>query len=549
MIMKRNVLKMLLAGAIVLVGMAMTSCSKDEVNDGGVDPGNDGSGIYQDPGLVKMNENQFNTKVPTLTSGFDQNIVNALKANLRITDVKPYRRVYSLNSNSGKFESGVAYFFNYIQDIDHNNPQLGTFKQQCVLSVAGKDRPTVLNTHGYALGGGTPNNNFNRIDSLFDPTLVLLLNANSLHIEHRYQGWSLPEGWTNKWTYLNAKQQSDDLHAIVTAIKQTGIISEKSKWLSTGVSKDGMTTAFYAFHYPNDMDAYVPFCAPFLTQLRDPRCYTYILNEPALENLGVDNVKEAFVKYCSDKKLQSEVTKLFIQKNPQLAIYGEETIRLELLKALFTFYFAKMSYVSYDTWMPLIPKKDETNAQIWLDFILANQDSAYDDEKEWEYLRRKKDAGDESNYYVGDFTYETAEAPLMRAASLPERNDPYDMQCLIDLGETNTVFDWVKDILTAKEKEYIDPTRKPSDFGVTYDGGAFCKSFLAGMKTSKCHMLFVYGVQDPWTGARIPDENLGENSKILMISNGTHNDYFDYWNKSELSTLTHWLDGLGFMAE
>jgi len=43
--------------------------------------------------------------------------------------------------------------------------------------------------------------------------------------------------------------------------------------------------------------------------------------------------------------------------------------------------------------------------------------------------------------------------------------------------------------------------------------------------------------------------NLGENSKILMISNGTHNDYFDYWNKSELSTLTHWLDELGFMAE
>ena len=549
--MKRNVLKMLLAGGFVLVGMAMTSCSKDDdVNDGGVNPSGDGSEIYQDPGLAKMHENQFNTKVPALTSGFDQNIVDVLKANPKITDVKPYKRIYSLNPNSGQFESGVAYFFNYLQDIDHNNPKLGTFKQQCVLAIAGKDRPTVMNTHGYALGGASVKNNYNRIDSLFDPTLVTLLDANSLHIEHRYHGWSLPEGWTNKWNYLSTKQQSDDIHAIVTTIKQSGIISEKSKWISTGVSKDGMTTAFYAFHYPNEMDAYVPFCAPFLPQLRDPRCFAYILKEPALENIGVDNVKDVFVKYCSDKKLQSEVVKLYIQKNPKTATEGEEKMRKAFLEALFGYYFNKMSYIGYESWKPLIPKKDETNVQIWLDFITANEDSHYWNEEEWEYWRRKKDAADEYNYAdTTSINYGKAGVRMARATNIPERKNPYEVQCFIDLGEPSTVFDWVKDILTAEEKEHIDPTKKPADFGVTYDGGAFIKSFLAGMKTSKCHMLFVYGIQDPWTGGRIPDENLGVNSKILMIKDGTHNDYFDYWNKSELSTLTHWLHELGFLAE
>ena len=29
------------------------------------------------------------------------------------------------------------------------------------------------------------------------------------------------------------------------------------KWLAMRVSKNGMTTAHYAYHYPNEMDAYV----------------------------------------------------------------------------------------------------------------------------------------------------------------------------------------------------------------------------------------------------------------------------------------------------
>lgn len=63
-------------------------------------------------------------------------------------------------------------------------------------------------------------------------------------------------GYTNRWNYLNAKQQSADLHAIVAAIKKSGIVGN-GKWLATGVSKNGMTTAHYAYHYPNEMDAYV----------------------------------------------------------------------------------------------------------------------------------------------------------------------------------------------------------------------------------------------------------------------------------------------------
>jgi len=61
-----------------------------------------------------------------------------------------------------------------------------------------------------------------------------------------------------------------------------------------------------------------------------------------------------------------------------------------------------------------------------------------------------------------------------------------------------------------------------------------------------CNMMFVYGMQDPWTGNRIPDDKLGKNCQILYIENGTHNDAIDTWNASERNQLFQWLKGLGF---
>lgn len=541
--MKKIFIRLMFIVAIATMNIAMVSCSKDNdtINNGGEgDKGGGGdptSEIYQDPSLYPMNENQFLTKVPTLTSGFDQTVVDALQANDRITDVKPYKRVCAINGNTGQATTVTTYFFNYKQDIDHNNPSKGTFKQQCVLSVAGKERPTVLRTHGYALGGGEPSANTNRIDTIMDPYLVSVLNANCLHIEHRYQGWSLPEGWTNKWTYLNTKQQSDDIHAIVTAIKKSGIISEKSKWISTGVSKDGETSAFYAYHYPQDMAAYVPYCAPFMATITDPRPFSYILSGVSLERIGVEKLKAAFREFCSNKTLQQEVVNLWKSKDAGVAKYADEAIRLMALRTMFDNHFQKMSYVHYANWTPMIPQKGDS-AEKFLKYILANSNTNYEGESEGEYKRRVEDADDEPAY---GYDYNDGSR-----AEQSYRFDPFDVQCCIDLGSCINVIDWVSDLLTTKEKEYITGYSGPSAYGVTYDNGAFIKSFLAGMKTSQCHMYFVYGEQDPWTGGRIPDENLGPNSHILMIKDGLHNDYCDYWTASERSQLFQWLAGLGF---
>ena len=65
-------------------------------------------------------------------------------------------------------------------------------------------------------------------------------------------------------------------------------------------------------------------------------------------------------------------------------------------------------------------------------------------------------------------------------------------------------------------------------YGVTDDGGAFTLNFFNFLgnnaEKTKCKMIFVYGDNDPWTGAAIPD-NYVDNTYIkkLLIRKGKKN--------------------------
>ncbi len=540
--MKKMSLWMLTAILTCGLGMTLTSCSDSDDKDSGketVNPATDEDGytIEVEAGLT-LPENEFKTKVPA-TTDFDQNIVNALKAIDKVTDVKPYKLVHVFNPYTDQFFSKTAYFFNYKQDIDHNDPSKGWFKQQCVLTVAGKDRPTVLLTEGYALGSAQDYKN--RLDSIFEPTLVGVLDANCLQVEHRYFGWSLPEGFTNKWNYLTATQNSADLHTIVTAIKKSGIVGQ-GKWLSTGVSKPGMTSAYYAYEYPGEMDAYVPFCAPFLLSQNEPGSYNHILSADALGS-RLEKVKAAFRAYCGNKTLQSETVKLYKKEYPEDSNYDDESVRMYLLEILFDSHWKRMSYVHYSLWESLVPKEGDS-ADKFLIFILSNDRTRYKGEYDIDYQRRQDYVDDLEP--VTDIFNDTTEG-LNRASGITNsRMDPFQAHTFIELGSVAVTLGWVDDLLSEKEKTRLTSSASPESEGFTYDNGKYIRKVLDGIKQSSCNMMFVYGMQDPWTGNRIPDDKLGKNCQILYIENGIHNDAIDTWNASERNQLFQWLAGLGF---
>jgi hypothetical protein len=143
------------------------------------------------------------------------------------------------------------------QPKNHDNPKLGYFEQRVVLTHRGFNQPTVIVTHGY--------------DIRTSPTEIeLLLGANSLNVEYRFYGSSMPD--SIPWQLLTVKNATADLHAINQLFRNI----YGSKWISHGISKGGTTTIYYKYFYPADVDLALPYVAPLDYSQEDKRIYAFL---------------------------------------------------------------------------------------------------------------------------------------------------------------------------------------------------------------------------------------------------------------------------------
>ncbi len=313
-------------------------------------------------------------------------------------------------------------------------------------------------------------------------------------MEYRYHGFSLPEGETNSFKYLSAEQQSKDLHAIVTDLKKA-LITGSGKWLSTGVSKNGMTTAQYAYYDElnnwNDIDVYVPFVAPIPPQEADLRIGTYMLTKSSKAVLA--DLEKAYRRLVDDKAIADATIKAYIEK---YKLEGEDasgitcsTVAAAAIDNLFTV----QSYGDIDTWKKFIPTENSTPEEYATFFMLDDNDDR---------IYRKNNS--------------------RRAAA--ERQDPFTVQIGIDQGNLGYDFTWLLDgkLLSDAEKTSLKKQMEDSKNSKTID---LQVKLLENLKTTKKHLIFVYGENDPWTGAAIPDPT-NPNVKKHTVPNGTHTDKF-----------------------
>ncbi len=154
------------------------------------------------------------------------------------------------------------------QPLDHSTPDAGHFYQRVYLNHHDFDAPNVLITRGY-------DRPVNRLSELAN-----YMGANQIDVEHRYYGASMPD--SIDYRYLNLTQATHDLHRINQIFREiyTG------PYLSTGISKGGMTTLFYRYFYPDDVDVSVPYVAPINVDYKDKRIYDF------LDNVGDENCRE-----------------------------------------------------------------------------------------------------------------------------------------------------------------------------------------------------------------------------------------------------------------
>lgn len=354
------------------------------------------------------------------------------------------------------------YLVRITQLLDPHNPDAGTFTQRVVVSHVGFDRPTVLITEGY--GGAYAHRPGYREE------LSEYLDANMVHVEHRYFLESTPEPLN--WDYLTCENSAYDLHNVTTTFKQL----YSGKWISTGISKGGQTTLLYRAWFPDDVDISVPYVAPLNKGVEDGR------HEPFLRKVGTREERDAIQLF------QETILKRRAEIIPMLEKFSKEkglTYRISMDEVLdycvLEYPFALWQWGTPFTAIPIAGSSTE-------DFF--------------DHLMR-----------ISSPDYFASEQPL----------GSFFVQAAKEMGYYGYDTKPLRKLLSIKDaKGYLKRIMLPLSAGdVQFDPGMYNKVYNY-LKENDPKMICIYGEVDPWSATRVPDFKGKKNLQIFIQSRGSH---------------------------
>ena len=360
-----------------------------------------------------------------------------------------------------KVEGYRSFVLSYRQPIDHDQPDGPNFFQDITLMHRHQDAPMVLSTEGYALDKGD--------QRLAEP--ASLLHANYLEVEHRFFGGSLSH--QSDWSPLTIEQAAADHHRITVALKQAFY---RAPWLSTGISKGGMTATYFRRFYPDDVVGTVAYVAPLSHGIADPRYWPFI---------------EGRVPPCT-QKLVALAREVLLRRDTMLSYVENEAWKAGYDYTLVTADQAlELSAINLPFSFWQYQKADQCDGL---------PTPAADDGKVWQFLQRVGPP----NFYRDEYltTYE-----------------PYYWQAARQLGAPGTDESAFADLLLYPGLDlpttFIWPDKTPE-----FDPEAM-QDLAAWMDSEATAMLFIYGENDPWTaGAYAADP--GHDVHRFIAPGGNH---------------------------
>ena len=401
-----------------------------------------------------------------------------LKAISLITEIKPLE--------SKEFaEKYVTYF---TQPLDHDRPELGSFRQRVVISHIGFDRPTVIVTEGYGASYA--------LSPRYREELSKMFNTNMVFVEYRYFLESTPQ--PRDWQYLTAESSADDLHAVRQALKDI----YPGKWISTGISKGGQTTMLYRTFYPDDVDISVPYVGPLCYGVEDGR------HEPFLRQVGTPEERKKIEDF------QLEVLKRKATLLPRFEKHCAEK-GYEFFGSIEEIYDYSVLEYSFALWqwgtpVSTIPANDADDDAIYKHFMAISEPSYF-----------AKGGGNESFF----------------------------VQAARELGYYGYDIRPFKKYLSIKSsKGYLKKLMLPEDAKHIKFDKTLSKKITKFLKKNDPKMLFVYGEIDPWSAAA-PfwlDTSKKHNMHIFVQPRGSHrariNTLPEEMKQEAISIIKGWLE-------
>ncbi len=511
-----------LLGAVAMTALLLTGCAKDD-------------------SMTDI------TPVKEQSTDDANEIIQALSAVEGITDVE------LLFSADGK---DSIYSFYFVQPIDHHHPENGTYKQQVSMKFVDYDQDVVLYTHGYDMP--TSAGKFADVD------LRKHLKANLVKVEHRYFGLSLPGALGDlDYTFLDAEQQSHDLHNIVQALKQH--FFKTGKWVSTGTSKDGITSALYAYYSDlngwKDIDVFVPFCAPFMPGTTENGVFSCMDSSPSTyqtqvcgsgypegsdEAVAAMRIKQLYNAICTNQVVRNaciqtvgivdtENYRKILEQYNNYSPNSTGNLTKDLTALVYNHisesFFNFFSYVPFSDWATLVPDPvkaatDEDELEDLTNFISLSPDALADSVSTLKFGGEEQPItrSSDNNYkrlweYLNELRYESTM--------------PYEIHAFKELGYADLDYSLADGtFLTAQQIQSVIFILCPQyKYQSLYpqDKGTLMRSFRQWVYTENTQpIIFVYAKNDPWTGARPDDAAIQQNPMTKMIIDpiATHNHSF-----------------------
>ncbi len=336
----------------------------------------------------------------------------------------------------------------FAQPLDHMRPELGDFDQHMTLVHQSLDAPMVLTSTGYHNYLGA---------NLSEP--AQLFAGNQLSVEHRFFGNSRPSDLD--WAHLDIVQAAADHHRIITAL--TSIY--RGPWISTGVSKGGMTSVFHRRFYPDDVAATIAYVAPISFDTSDRRYHAY------LADVGDATCRQAV------RTLQREV----LLRRPQMEALarsraqtrGQSFTRIggigpALEAALIEFEFAYWQYLGLRA-CDDIP------------------DASVDDDEVFAFFDSLGSIGQMSNRDI-------------------ETYEPYFYQSFTEIGYPSVPTEHIDDLIQYDYRASL-ATMTPAGVSLPAFRTDAMEDIAAWVTNESERIIWIYGENDPWTAGAV---NLGQ---------------------------------------
>lgn len=434
-----------------------------------------------------------------------------------------------------------TYAIYYHQPLNHNQSGSAQFPLRALITVYKDADPTKAVNHIYASGYSITTSYLDRPDSAFhaDETdcateIAARYHGNFIQIEHRYFQFSAPAAcWTNL-DDLRAEEAAADFHNLFDALKKV----LKGKYVMSGVSKGGITTLLQHKFYPNDMDIFVPYSAPFFDTDRDLEMQKYWYNNgwsPYFRNIymtirknGIDNKETIFPCYLKMRggaATQAKLDSVYWLYLASVAGFGFEdhaySDTASIRKCMYrndSIAKAKGVKPYSDTVYAFMFDKDVfdlTNFPDWIDTLRKYPDKKQAPQRSMYGERIRPFGVSEKDWWSVD-TIEGAAYNYQAKRELGYFDYRFDM-ILEDPASGQAFNDYWTQHVTCLHDLWL-----PFYSSLTFSPALYNQTMAATQNATK-PIVLLYGEDDSWTGAAVKDKYInGSNVRKFILPAQNH---------------------------